>query len=342
MSRVALAALVAVLVVAAAATGPVAAASVSLTSVSIPDSVTQGDSFTIDVSVSGDGVQNVEATLSTPDGLSCSPSGSQAVGLSGGSGSATFDCTADATGDYNGEVSVFVTADEYGGTNTYSDTRQTGLNVLSPASLSLTTSVGSTDLADGETTTVDAVVHNSGDTSTSYTVSVADSGGYSSSLASGTASGDIAGGTTTTVTYNVTADSGGDYDLTVTTDGGNGRSLSETDTLSVLGSSSNGWDSGSSETTTESTTAAEQNTPEDETPTATGSPTATAEPDQPTATTESTPSDGTAATATMADSVGGTDGEPRDEPTAGSGRGFTVFAAVIALLSATVLARHQS
>ncbi len=64
-----------------------------------------------------------------------------------------------------------------------------------------TTSVGSTDLDDGETTTVDAVVHDSGDTSTSYTVSVADSDGYSYSLASGTASGDLAGGTTTTVTY---------------------------------------------------------------------------------------------------------------------------------------------
>ncbi|AAV47871.1 unknown [Haloarcula marismortui ATCC 43049] len=44
----------------------------------------------------------------------------------------------------------------------------------------------------------------------------------------------------------------------------------------------------------------------------------------------------------MADSVGGTDGESRDEPTAGSGPGFTVLVAVIALLSAAALARQQS
>ncbi len=55
-------------------------------------------------------------------------------------------------------------------------------------------------------------------------------------------------------------DSGGDYDLTVTTDGGNGQSLSGTDTLS--GSSSNGGDSGNGETTTEATTTTEPDTPD--------------------------------------------------------------------------------
>jgi len=345
MSRVTLTAVVTVFVVAAAAAGPAAAASVSITSVSIPDSVTQGDDFTIDISVSGDGVQNVEATLSTPEGLSCSPSGSQAVGLSGGSGQATFDCTADATGDYNGEVSVSVTADESGGSNTYSDSRQTGLDVLSPASLSLTTSVGSTDLDEGETTTLDAVVHNSGDATTTYTISVADSSGYSASLASGSETGDIAGGTTKTVTYDVTADNGGDYDLTVTTTGGNDQSLSESETLSVSGSSSGGsGGSSSSEATTESATEtpAETATPEAETPTATPEPTATAEPDQ-TATAEAEPIATTdpPETATMADDTGGTDGEPRSEPTAGSGPGFTVVGAVVALLAAAVLARRR-
>lgn len=234
--------LVALLVVFGGATGIAAAdTKLSITGVTLPDSVTQGDSFDLTVSVSGEELQNdeVDVSLTLPDGLSCSPSGAQTVTLTSGTAQATFTCTAEVEGDYSGEITVSASGTGTNG-NSVSRTTQAGLTVISPASLTFATTLDASSITKGQSTTLTAVVQNSGDASTSYTVSVSSANGYSTSLSSGTASGTISGGEARTIKYTVTGDSTGTYTITTSVSAGNGQSLSESESLSVTSSGGGG------------------------------------------------------------------------------------------------------
>ena len=218
----------------AGAAAPVAAADLSISTVQLPSSVTQGDSFTVQVTLSGgQTLSNVQTSLTLPAGLSCTPSGSQSVSLDGsGSGQASFSCTADAAGDYTGEVSVSASADD-GGNRITAKSKQVGLRVLSPASLTLSTSLSSSSITTDGTASLTAVVHNTGDVKTGYTVSVTKPSAVENSLTAGAASGDVAPNTITTVEHDLSATSAGDHSVTVTVTGENGQTLSEALTLSV-------------------------------------------------------------------------------------------------------------
>lgn len=327
---------------------PVAAASLTITGVTIPDSVTQGDSFDIEVSVSGQDVQNVEASLTLPDGISCSPAGTQSVSISGGSGSAVFDCSADATGDYSGEITASVAADETSSSSTRSDSTQTGLQVLSPASLTVSHSIASETISVGQATELDVVIHNTGDVSTSYNASLGTANGYESTLTSGNDDNDIAGGETRTLTYEVTGNSGGSYALTSTVDGGNSQTVTEDTSLSIEGDDSGGGDGGSdddSSTLTGTSTSTPEST-ETGTETQTSVTTDTAPEPQTDASTatpggdETTRADGVTSD-NDTDSTDGRDSTDTGATSAGSGPGFGVVSALLALSLAVFLTRRR-
>lgn len=214
-----------------AVTSPVAAGSISLTSVSSPDSVVQGDSFTVDVSVSGSNVQGnqIDVSLSLPSGLSCD----QTTQTVSPGGTASFSCTGDSAGDYTGEISISATATDSGDGSTLTASDQTGLTVLTPASLSMTTSLPDSTITVGKSTTYTVVINNVGDASTTYSLSLAGSSGYSTSVTSGSTSGTIDGGTTASITYSVSGDGSGTHALDPTVNGGNGQTLTESDSITV-------------------------------------------------------------------------------------------------------------
>jgi PGF-pre-PGF domain-containing protein/PGF-CTERM protein len=209
---------------------------INIGEVTVPDSVTSDESFDIEVDVDPNGdIEEIDVTLGLPSQLTCSPSGSQTV-ASDGSETATFSCEADASGDYNGEITVTATSVSDSGSNdgeTISDSTQTGLTVSSPASLSMTTDLDAGTIDEGSSTELTVSVSNSGDVSTSYDLSMSSDSGLSESLASGSESGSIDGGDTVFVTYTLTGDSTGDQDATVTTTGGNGQEIARTETVSV-------------------------------------------------------------------------------------------------------------
>lgn len=349
---------------------PVAAdASLSVTGVSVPSSVTQGDSFDLTVSVSGEEIQNdqVDVSLTLPEGLSCSPSGSQTVSLTDGTGSATFDCTAEVEGDYSGEITASASGSNTNDGSTISDSTQTGLEVLSPASLTLSTSIDGNTIDEGSSTTLTVVVQNSGDASTSYQLSHPSATGYSTTVASGSASGTVQDGATRTVEYTVTGDSSGDYTLTTQLSAGNGQSLSEDDALTVESTGGSGPQDTPTQTPTPTPTATATATA---TPNATTTPNATAAPTQtvtptmtptaaPTATDAPTNSPTATPTPTEAGD-GGSDGDSGGQmgadgtvtptvemdddadgtTTSGSGPGFGLLGALLALLAVVALGRR--
>lgn len=223
---------------------PVAGQQVSISTVDLPNTVSQGDTFTVDVSVTGSDIENVEATLTVPDGLSCTPSGSQSVSLSGGSGSTTFSCSADIAGDYSGEIGVTVSADRTDNGDTISDSSQTGLSVLSPASLTQSASLDASSVSVGSSTTLTLVIHNTGDASTSYDASVSTGDGLSVAHAGGTTSGSVDGGAIQTVDYTVTGDAEGTHAVDFSVTAGTGQTLSGSESVSVT--SDDSGDGGSS------------------------------------------------------------------------------------------------
>lgn len=212
-------------------TGPAVAGSVSITSVSSPDSVVQGDSFTVDVSVSGNNVQGnqIDVSLSLPSGLSCS----QTTQTVSPGGTASFSCTGDSAGDYTGEISISTTATDGGDGSTLTASDQTGLEVLTPASLTMTTSLTDSSIDVGGSTSYTVVINNVGDASTTYSLSLAGSSGYSTTVTSGSTSGPIDGSTTESVTYSVTGDGEGTHALDPTVNAGNGQTLTESDSITV-------------------------------------------------------------------------------------------------------------
>lgn len=142
------------------------AASLSITSVSIPTSVNQGESFTLTAQMSATSVNTGQAQLSgspLPTQISCTPTATQSVTLSGGSGSASWNCTGNVAGDYSSKITVTATDADGQAPEAQS---QTGLMVLAPASItaSATTSVSSIDINCGTSATFN------------YTVGVNDAG----------------------------------------------------------------------------------------------------------------------------------------------------------------------
>ncbi|MGQ4554455.1 PGF-pre-PGF domain-containing protein [Halobellus sp. GM3] len=239
-----LAAVVAVVVVLSVAVGPAAAAELRIDEVDLPSSVTQGDEFDIQVSVEGEAVEDVGVTLSLPDGLSCSPGGTQDVSLSDGEGTATFSCTAGAPGEYDGDIGVTLTGDRTDDGTTISDGTQTGISVLSPASLTLSTSVDDASIDEGGSTGLTVVVHNTGDQSTSYTASVSPDTGLSVDDAD--ASGSVDGGGIDTVEFSLTGDAGGDRTVDITVNGDNDQTLTGSETVEVTVPSGGGGGDGGS------------------------------------------------------------------------------------------------
>ncbi len=330
------------LVVLASIATPVAAdPSLSITDVSVPDSVTQGDDFDLTVSISGDELQNSEAdvSLTLPDGLSCSPSGAQTATLSGGTGSASFDCSADVEGDYSGEITVSASGTNTNDGSDLSDSTQSGLEVISPASLTLSTTLDNSTVDEGSSTALTVVVQNSGDTSTSYQLSPSTASGYSTSVASGSDNGTISGGQTRTVEYTVTGDSSGDYTLNTTLTAGNGQNVLEGEALTV--ESTGGSTTGSTTGSTGGSSGGSGGDGDTPTPTETATPTAT-----PTPSAEESPSTATTATPVSADDpttdTPVTTASDTVTPTASSGPGFTVLAALLVTLGTVFLVRRRS
>lgn len=248
MRKRVLAAVLAAVVLLSVAATPVAAAELSIEEVSLPSSVTQGDEFDLEVSISGSDVENVEATLSLPDGLSCSPAGTQDVTLTDGDGTATFSCTADAPGEYDSDIDVTVTGDRTSDGQSLDDQTQAGIDVLSPASLTLSTSVDQDSVEEDSSSGLTVVVHNTGDASTDYDVSV--SPGSALSIDTNAASGSVDGGSIDSTEYTLTGEnSDGDQTVDITVTGDNGQTLNESETIKVTsggGGGGGGSSSGSS------------------------------------------------------------------------------------------------
>ncbi len=157
-------ALFGVLVLLALMVVPASAATLSITSVSIPTSVNLGESFTLTSLMSATLVNTGQAQLTLPSQISCTPASAQSVTLSSGSGSSSWNCTGNVAGDYSNKITVTVT-DADG--QAPQSTTQTGLTVLAPASItaSASTSATSVDLSCGISTTFNYTigVNNAGD-----------------------------------------------------------------------------------------------------------------------------------------------------------------------------------
>ncbi|MBI2084703.1 MAG: PGF-pre-PGF domain-containing protein [Candidatus Aenigmarchaeota archaeon] len=211
------------------------AGSLSIASVTIPSSANQGDSFTLSASISGSSASSVSGTLDLPTGISCTPTGSQSVSLdSAGSGTSSWSCSGSAAGDYSNKITVSVSGTDSGTGGSLSDSEQTGLKVLSPASLtaSSTQKSGSVIFTIG--------VNNAGDASTTYTVSTS-CGAATCTAPSGTQT--VSGSSVNNHEVTVTG-AAGSYTGTATITASNGQTLTVTQALTVP----------ASPTTTETTT----------------------------------------------------------------------------------------
>jgi PGF-pre-PGF domain-containing protein len=212
-----------------------ATSSVSITGVTVPSSVTTGDSFTITTSVSGTEVTNMQCSLTLPSGLSCT-GGTQSCD----SGSASWSCTANVAGDYSNQITASVSA-SYSG-QTYADTQQTGLQVLSPASLTASSTISGTSLtAGGGSVTFTVGVNNAGGTSTTYTISLSCPTGLTCSPDS-VSSTSISGSTLKNHAFTIIPVTAGSYTVTATVSG-NSQTLTTSQSLTVT-TTSDGGDGG--------------------------------------------------------------------------------------------------
>jgi len=238
-----------------------ATGSITISSVSIPTSVTQGDSFTITMSVSGSSATSVSGSLTLPSGLSCT-TGSQPIGLSGsGTGSASWSCTASVAGDYSNKITASVTATDSGTGGSLSDSKQTGLTVLAPASLTVSSQISSSSVAAGSSVTFTVGVNNAGDSSTTFNISLSCPSGLSCSPSS-VANTAISGKSLVNNQFTITGSSAGSYTITATIKSPVQSDLTTSQTLTVTGSATSATASGSGgfpsnrTTTTTSTSAA--------------------------------------------------------------------------------------
>jgi hypothetical protein len=241
-----------------------AAGSISISSITIPSSVTQGDSFTITMSVSGSQATSVYGSLTLPDGLSCTE-GTQSISLDAdtGTGTASWSCTASVAGDYTSEITASVQA-LGSSSETLTDSEQTGLNVLSPASLAVSSTLSSSSVAVSGTATFTVGVNNAGDTSTNYniTLSWSPSGSGVSSSSTSVATNSIDGSSLENNAFTITGGSAGSYTITATIQSSNSQSLTTSKTLTVTGGGSgdNTPGGGSGPTTRRNDTAVQNET----------------------------------------------------------------------------------
>ncbi|MFH0929162.1 MAG: PGF-pre-PGF domain-containing protein [Candidatus Aenigmatarchaeota archaeon] len=212
-----------------------ATGSISISSVSMPSSVTTGDTFTITMSVTGTEVSDVSGSLTLPTGLGCTPSGSQSISMSGGSGSTSWSCTASVSGDYTNQITASVGALDSGTGQPLSDSLQTGLQVMTPASLTSSSSIASSSIVAGSLTTFTVGVNNAGGTSTTYSISMSCTG--LSCSPSSVSSTSIDGNTIVYHTFTVTSTSAGAFTSTATISG-NGQTLTTSKSLTVSSSGS--------------------------------------------------------------------------------------------------------
>lgn len=170
------------------------------------------------MSVSGSTIQNNQATgsLTLPTGLSCSPTGTQTISLgTGGTGSASWSCTASSAGDYSNRITASVTATDSGTGGSLSDSEQTGLTVLSPASLTTSSTISSSSVARGSSVTFTVGVNNVGDSSTTFSISLDCPSGLSCSPSS-VSSTSISGNSLVNSQFTVTGSTVGSYTITAT------------------------------------------------------------------------------------------------------------------------------
>jgi len=215
-----------------------ASGSLSISSITIPSSATVGDSFTITLSVSGSQLQGDQATgsLTLPSEISCTPTSSQTITMSGGTGSTSWTCSANAAGDYTNQITASVTATDSGTLSTLSDNEQTGLNVLSPASLTVSSTLSSSSITTSGTSTLTVGVNNAGGQSTNYNITFSTSG--ITFNPSSVTTNSIDGGTLENSAITVSGSTAGTYTLTATVMGSNGQTLTTSQTLTITSAGS--------------------------------------------------------------------------------------------------------
>jgi PGF-pre-PGF domain-containing protein len=215
-----------------------ASGSLSISSITIPSSATVGDSFTITLSVSGSQIQGDQATgsLTLPSEISCTPTSSQTITLSGGTGSTSWACSANAAGDYTNQITASVTATDSGTLSTLSDNEQTGLNVLSPASLTVSSTLSSSSITTSGTSTLTVGINNAGGQSTNYNITFSPSGITFSP--SSVTTNSIDGSTLENNAITVSGSTVGTYTLTATVMGSNGQTLTTSQTLTITSTGS--------------------------------------------------------------------------------------------------------
>jgi len=215
-----------------------ASGSLSISSITIPSSATVSDSFTITLSVSGSQVQGDQATgsLTLPSEISCTPTSSQTITLSGGTGSTSWSCSANAAGDYTNQITASVTATDSGTLATLSDNEQTGLNVLSPASLTVSSAINTSSITTSGAALFTVGVNNAGGQSTNYNITFSPSGITFSP--SSVTTNSIDGSTLENNAITVSGSTAGTYTLTATVMGSNGQTLNTSQTLTVTSSGS--------------------------------------------------------------------------------------------------------
>jgi len=204
------------------------AGSLSIASITIPSSTNQGDGFTLSASISGSDATSISGTLSLPSGITCSPTGSQSISLgSSNTGTTSWSCTGNVAGDYTNKITVSISGTDTSSSSSgggLSGSQQTGLKILSPASLaaSSTTKSGSVIFTIG--------VNNAGDLTTTYTVSTSCAGATACSAPSGTQS--ISGNAVKNHDVTVTG-SAGTYTATATITAANGQTLTTSQSVTI-------------------------------------------------------------------------------------------------------------
>jgi len=223
-----------------------ASGSLSISSITIPSSATVGDSFTITLSISGSQIQGDQATgsLTLPSEISCTPTSSQTITLSGGTGSTSWSCSANAAGDYNNQITASVTAIDSGTLSTLSDNEQTGLNVLSPASLTASSTLSSSSITTTGTSTFTVGLNNAGGQSTNYNITFSSSPSGITFNPSSVSTNSIDGGTLENNAITVSGSTAGTYTLTATIMGSNEQTLITSQTLTITSAGSSPPSSG--------------------------------------------------------------------------------------------------
>ena len=217
-----------------------ATGSISISSVTLPTSVSQGDSFSIVIAVSGSSVTDVSGSLTLPAGISCTPTSSQTISVDGnGAGSATWSCSASVAGDYTNKITASVSAKDSGTGGDLSDSKQTGLSVLSPASLTTSSVISSSSISSGSTATFTVGVNNVGDSSATYNITLSGCSSGISCSPSSVSTTSISGNALVNNQFTVTGSTANTYTITATISSSAQSDITTSQTITVTSSGSN-------------------------------------------------------------------------------------------------------